>query len=83
MIDETMKELFCKTNNRGQLIEEPFGGKSVVYLGDPAQLPPVGATAVYEKFVDPSFMSYKSQSGKTYFKKAQKGQEIYRKFLMP
>jgi hypothetical protein len=83
MIDETMKELFCKRNSKGARVDKPFGGKTVVFLGDPAQLPPVGSAAIYDESVGCEYNTYKSQSAKLYFKNAKKGQEIYRKYLVP
>jgi hypothetical protein len=83
-IDETMKELFCAVNtNTGKRIDEPFGGKRVVFLGDPAQLRPIRAAAVYDKCVNSKVTQYKSGGAKSYFKNAQKGQAIYREYLVP
>jgi hypothetical protein len=48
-IDETMKELLCAVNTKtGKGIEKPFGGKSVVFLGDSAKLRPIRAAAIYD-----------------------------------
>jgi RecA/RadA recombinase len=84
MIDETMKELFCNVSKRtGKRIDQPFGGKSVVFLGDSAQLKPVCAAAIYDKTVCPVETKYRSDAAKNYFKCAQKGQKIYQEFLVP
>lgn len=76
-IDEVMNELFCEVSKvTGKRIHKPFGGKKVLFLGDSAQLRPVCAAAIYDKFVSSNFMKYRSAGAKMYFKNAQKGQQI-------
>jgi hypothetical protein len=83
-IDETMKELFCAVNTRaGKRTDKPFGGKSVVFLGDSVQLRPIRAAAIYDSSVNSKVLQYKSAGAKSYFKSAQKGQAIYREYLVP
>jgi hypothetical protein len=83
-IDETMKELFCAVNTEtGKRIDKPFGGKSVVFLGDSAQLRPIRAAAIYDNCVNSKVLQYKSAGARSYFKNAQKGQALYRQYLVP
>lgn len=46
LIDEAMCELFCKRDRHDKIQYEPFGGKTIVFLGDPAQLKPVMGAAI-------------------------------------
>jgi hypothetical protein len=83
-IDETMKELFCAVNTTtGKRIDKPFGAKRVLFLGDSAQLRPIRAAAIYDSSVNSKVSHCKSVGAKLYFKSAQKGQEIYRQYLVP
>lgn len=84
LIDEAMAELFCKRDKHDKVQYEPFGGKIVVFLGDPAQLKPVmGAPIWGETSVSPRGGSnrkvYRSQM---YIKKSKRGQQLYRQHLM-
>jgi PIF1-like helicase len=84
LIDKTMRELFCKLIPvTGKRIGEPFGGKTVVFLGDSAQLRPINAAAIYDSSVISKAKPYKSNSKKTYMINAQKGQKMYRQYLVP
>jgi hypothetical protein len=83
-IDETMRELFSPVNpTNGKRLDRPFGGKTVVFMGDSAQLRPIRAAAIYDTCVNSAVLKYKSAASKEYFKNAQKGQQIYRQYLVP
>jgi len=49
LMDEVMTAAFnlkCNMDSSGLVL--PFGGKKMLFLGDQAQLPPVGGPAVYD-----------------------------------
>ena len=81
LVHETMTAIFNpkhKTNNDKDLL--PFGGKKMIFLGDPAQLRPVAGAAIYDKG-DTSQASRKASSRST--QRTVKGQTLYRKYLQP
>ena len=59
----------------------PFGGKKMLFLGDQAQLPPVGGPAVYDEGNDvTSSASARRESKQS--KRSKTGQLIFQKYLV-
>ena len=82
-LHDTLSAIFSgpKTPNRPEL---PFGGCKMIFLGDPAQLkPPVGA-AIYdvESSFDGPVRTFRG-ARQTILQRTAKGQELYRKYLVP
>jgi energy-coupling factor transporter ATP-binding protein EcfA2 len=80
LLHETMTQVFNKdrkTNAAGH--EIPFGGRQVIFLGDPGQLRPVVGPAIYDD-------EQQSQMGRRYVptnhtKRTKAGQILYRQYL--
>ena len=85
LLDETMSKIFDPEKNRkdadGNVM--PFGGKTMVFLGDAAQLRPVCGAAIYDKAVGGTEMKsgrrtfYSSQ----YKQRTARGQVLYTEYL--
>ena len=84
LLDETMRKVFDpegKLKMKDGTVKR-FGGRRMVFLGDSAQLRPVGGAAIYDRGMG-------DEKGKRSFFSSQKltrtlkGQELYRKFLVP
>jgi hypothetical protein len=66
----------------------PFGGKKMVFLGDPAPLRPVSSAAIYDQ-KNTSASSVESQKIRSckvtgqYLQRTMRGQELYQKYLEP
>jgi len=82
-MDEMMTAAFNpnhEKNARGEL--PPFGGKKMLFLGDQAQLPPIGGPAVY----DDGRLTCENSSRKRETRMSQRtkaGQLIFEKYLVP
>ena len=84
---ETMTAVFNQKQQKKDGCLLPFGGKSVVFLGDPAQLKPVMGEPIYgggkagvEKAIKARGAHGKLQK---MYNLTAKGQELYRKYLEP
>jgi len=83
LIDEMMTAAFNpkhKKNAQGELA--PFGGKKMLFLGDQAQLPPIGGPAVYDDgrlACDGTKTRRESKQSK----RTKTGQLIFEKYLVP
>ena len=83
LIDEMMTAAFNakhKLNSNGEL--PPFGGKKMLFLGDQAQLPPVGGPAVYDESNNSTDSSSVRRESKQ-SKRTKAGQLIFQKYLLP
>jgi len=83
LMDEMMTAAFNpkhELNSSNEL--PPFGGKKMLFLGDQAQLPPVGGPAVYDEGNDTAgSLSGRRESKQS--KRTTAGQLIYQKYLVP
>lgn len=85
LIDEMMTAAFNpkhKTNAKKEL--PPYRGKKILFLGDQAQLPPIGGPAVYcdcGAMLDSMTVSSKRESKQS--KRSKTGQLIFEKHLLP
>jgi hypothetical protein len=80
LLHETMTAIFNpkhKLNSDKDLL--PFGGKKMIFLGDPAQLRPVAGAAIYDD--EPSSSQGRGNSRQS--QRAKKGQALYAKYLVP
>ena len=84
MLHETMTSIFnpqFKKNKEGDLL--PFGGKKMIFLGDPAQLRPVADAAIYD---EASFQLRNDRRPNLrtsrHFGRTKKGQLLYQKYLL-
>ncbi len=59
----------------------PFGGKKMIFLGDPGQLKPVNGASIYEDSV--SLIANSKTAASRQLTMTVKGQMLYRKYLMP
>ena len=78
---ETMTCIFnpdSKKNADGELL--PFGGKKMIFMGDPAQLRPVMGAPIYETNVTVNSLRKKGASRQMMMN--VKGQLLYRKYLL-
>jgi hypothetical protein len=84
-IDEAMQRLFCERNRRtGKPIPVPFGGKTVIFMGDSAQLRPIGAPGIYDDHVlsKTSKVSQRTSNKQGVFiGRCQRGQMLYKEIL--
>jgi hypothetical protein len=87
LLDETMTQIFNPNLRKYSHKLLPFGGKKLIFLGDPAQLRPVSGAAIYDdrsilaSTNKPSTKSRKAAS--LYNRRTLKGQELYRQYLEP
>jgi len=83
LLDETMCKVFdCnrkKKDENGKLM--PFGGKTMVFLGDAAQLRPVCGTAIYDNPVEGTDTSNERQYASVYKHRTARGLVLYREYL--
>jgi hypothetical protein len=83
LLQDTMTAVFNpkhRVNKHKDLL--PFGGKKMIFLGDPAQLRPVAGAAIY----DDGDTSRVGQSWRVPCRSSQrmtKGQALYQKYLVP
>jgi len=84
LIDDAMCELFCRRDKHDKIQYEPFGGKIVVFLGDPAQLKPVMGAPIWgdEHITARGGSNRKVYRSAMYIKKTKRGQQLYRQHLM-
>jgi hypothetical protein len=84
LIDEAMCELFCRRDKHNKIQYEAFGGKIIVFLGDPAQLKPVMGAAIWRDTSDTprGGSNHKVYRSTMYVKKSKRGQQLYRQHLM-
>jgi len=94
LLHESMTKLFNpleKKNAEGDVI--PFGGKKMIFLGDPAQLRPVRGAAIYDESENMPLTCLKSSNDITEATKKKrgwrqtdlnrKGELLYRRYLLP
>jgi len=83
LMDEVMTAAFNpkrKTDSSGSLL--PFGGKKMLFLGDQAQLSPVGSAAVYDDGRPVSeYQTSKRETKQS--KRTKTGQLIFERYLVP
>jgi hypothetical protein len=87
LLDDTMTQIFNPNLKRYKQQLLPFGGKKMIFLGDPAQLRPVSGAAIYDdRSVTASINQPNTKSRKAaslYNQRTLKGQELYRKYIEP
>lgn len=87
LLDETMTQVFQPNLKAGNKGVRPFGSKKIIFLGDAAQLRPVTGAAIYdEKSLTASINGPSTRSRKAaslYNTRTLRGQELYRKYLLP
>jgi len=86
LMDEMMTAAFNpkrKTNGKQKLVL-PYGGKKMLFLGDQAQLPPIGGPAVYDDSSAPAdSMNITRKRESRLSKRSKTGQLIFEKYLLP
>ena len=83
LMDELMTAAFNpkhKTNAVGEIA--PFGSKKMLFLGDQAQLPPIGGPAVYDDGRDAG-ETVKNRRETKQSKRTKTGQLLFEKYLVP
>ena len=86
-VDECMTSIFNPTLKKvgGELL--PFGGKKMLFLGDPAQLKPVAGEPIYTQGTCTAQQAARRHGARgvrqTRFHRTSRGQELYRKYLQP
>ena len=83
---DTMTVVFNQNKRKdAQGNELPFGGKKVIFIGDPAQLKPVMGEPIYGEgscsSTKPARVRGSRGKRQTQYHLASKGQELYRKYL--
>ena len=86
-LDECLTAIFNPKLKKvsGQLL--PFGGKKMVFLGDPAQLKPVAGEPIYAQGTCSAKQASRRHGAygvrQTRYHRTSRGQELYRKYLQP
>jgi hypothetical protein len=86
MIDIVMEELICHRDSHDKISYEPFGGKTVVFLSDAAQLKPIYGSPIYGEQITVTKTGgtlsrvYRSAA---FVSKTRLGQQSYKKYLVP
>jgi len=83
LMDEMMTAAFNPKHDKnadGNI--PPFGGKKMQFLGDQAQLPPIGGPAVYDDGRTVTDCFKKKRESKP-SKRTKTGQLIFEKYLVP
>jgi hypothetical protein len=82
-LDETLTAIF-NPNAKKNL---PFGGKKMIFLGDPAQLKPVAGEAIYAAGSGGQTKASKVRGSRglrqSRYLRTSRGQELYRKYIEP
>jgi len=77
LLDQTMTAIFNPKHTKTGSEMLPFGGKKMIFLGDPAQLRPIAGAAIYNDGI-----CEKSQKSK-HSVRSKSGQYLYKKYLEP
>ena len=86
LMDEMMTAAFNPEHEstKKRELPPPFGGKKILFLGDQAQLPPIGGPAVYDDSSATSdSMNITRKRETTMSKRSKAGQLIFEKYLVP
>jgi PIF1-like helicase len=87
LVHDTMMDLFNpnRRKTRGEVL--PFGGKKMIFLGDPAQLKPVVGEPIYGGGMGGTEKADRARSARgkrqVNYTLTARGQELYRKYLEP
>jgi hypothetical protein len=89
-LNDTMVAIFAPTEKTPEGDSVPFGGKKMIFLGDPAQLRPVGGEAIYDEGSGSTANYNRAERARGSFGMrqrrlhlSQRGKELYRKYIEP